>query len=191
VELEALYHTSLAQVFAVGVPAAVGGSLLAGGITDLLFGAGYAPSVVPFALLIWAIPLNLLRDVPLMALLSDGGERWVFRVTLWAAVLNLVLNIALIPSLGTVGAALATIITEAVRMALAAMVARSRGYRLPGPGRFTKASLATLAMAGALVALPAIPVWFAVPLGGGLYLLVLAGLGGIRMARGQTPALSV
>jgi len=119
-DLEALYQTSMAQVFAVGAPAAVGGTLLAGPITAFLFGSGYAASAAPFALLIWSIPLNLLRDVPLMALLSSEGERWVFRVTLWAAVLSFALNLALIPSMGPIGAALATIMTEAVRMALAA-----------------------------------------------------------------------
>jgi len=190
-ELEELYHTSLAQVFAVGVPAAVGGSLLAAQITGFLFGPGYAASAVPFALLIWSIPLNLLRDVPLMALLSSEGERWVFRVTLWAAVLNFALNIALIPSLGTLGAALATVATEAVRMVLAAGVARAHGYRLPGLSRFMKAGLATGAMAGCLLLLPGVPVYLAVPAGGAVYLVVLAGLGGIRVARGQLPALSV
>ena len=190
-ELEGLYHTSLAQVFAVGVPAAVGGSLLAVPITSLLFGPGYAASAMPFALLIWSIPLNLLRDVPLMALLSSEGERWVFRVTLWAAVLNFALNIALIPSMGTLGAALATVVTEAVRMVFAAGVARSLGYHLPGVGRFMKATLATGAMAGCLLLFPGVPVYLAVPAGGAVYLLVLAGLGGIRVARGQLPALSV
>lgn len=190
-ELTALYHTSIAQVFAVGIPAAVGGSLLAGRITGLLFGAGYAASAVPFALLVWSIPLNLLRDVPLMALLSHEGERWVLRVTFWSAVLSLALNLALIPPLGTTGAALATIVTEAVRMGLAAAAARSRGFGLPGPRRFVKASLAALGMALVLMALPAVPVWLAIPVGAAIYLAVLAGLGGIRMPRGQLPILSV
>jgi len=188
---EVLYHTSLAQVFAVGVPAAVGGALLAERITGTLFGPGYAASAAPFALLVWSIPLNLLRDVPLMALLSAEGERWVFRVTLWSATLNLALNVALIPPLGVVGAALATVSTEAVRMVLAAGVARSRGFTLPGVGRFGKATLATLAMAGCLLLLPAVPAWLAIPTGGAVYLVVLAGLGGIRVVRGQLPALSV
>jgi hypothetical protein len=143
------------------------------------------------AILIWAIPLNLLRDVPLMALLSAEGERWVFRVTLVSAGLNLVLNIALIPPFGLMGAASATVITEAIRMLLAAWVARGMGFHLPGPRRFVKAGLATLAMAGCLCLLPNSPVWLSVVAGGLTYLVVLAGLGGIRLGQGRQPMLSV
>jgi O-antigen/teichoic acid export membrane protein len=190
-ELETLFHTATAQVFAVGLPLAVGGSLLAAPIVRLLFGPGYAASAAPFAILIWAIPLNLLRDVPLMALLSAEGERWVFRVTLASAGLNLVLNVALIPAFGLIGAASATVLTEAVRMLLAAWVARGLGFHLPGPRRFVKAGLATVAMAGCLVLLPNAPVWLSVAAGGVAYLLVLAGLGGIRLGEGRQPILSV
>ena len=190
-ELETLFHTATAQVFAIGLPLAVGGSLLAVPIVRLLFGPGYAASAAPFAILIWAIPLNLLRDVPLMALLSAEGERWVFRVTLISAGLNLVLNIALIPTFGLVGAASATVLTEAVRMMLAAWVARGLGFHLPGPRRFVKAGLATLAMAGCLLLLPNVPVWLSVAAGGVAYLLVLAGLGGIRLGESRQPMLSV
>jgi O-antigen/teichoic acid export membrane protein len=169
----------------------VGGSLLAGPIVRLLFGIGYTASAAPFAILIWAIPLNLLRDVPLMALLSAEGEHWVFRVTLASAVLNLLLNVALIPHFGLVGAASATVLTEAVRMALAAWVARRKGFHLPGPRRFVKAGVASLAMAGCLLLSPNAPVWIGVPMGGIVYLAVLTGLGGIRLGGGRKPVLSV
>ncbi len=190
-DLETLFHTATAQVFAIGLPLAVGGSLLAAPIVRLLFGPGYSASAAPFAILIWAIPLNLLRDVPLMALLSAEGEHWVFRVTLASAALNLLLNIALIPHFGLVGAASATVLTEAVRMGLAAGVARRMGFHLPGPRRFVKAGAATLAMAACLKLLPNAPVWFVVPAGGLAYLVVLAGLGGIRLGAGRQPVLSV
>jgi hypothetical protein len=76
-------------------------------------------------------------------------------------------------------------------MVLAAGVARSLGYHFPSVGRFMKASLATGAMAACLLLIPGVPVYLAVPAGGAVYLVVLAGLGGIRVVRGQLPALSV
>ncbi len=191
VDRQALFHTATAQVFAAGLPLAVGGSLLAERIVLLLFGAGYRASAAPFAILIWAIPLNLLRDVPLMALLSAEGERAVFRVTLISAALNLALNVVLIPLWGLAGAALATVVTEAVRMLLAAWAARRVGFHLPGPRRYGKVALATLAMAGCLMALPNAPVWLAVAGGGVAYVAVLALLGGIRLDPGRRPILSV
>lgn len=185
------YHRSLVQVFAVSLPLSLGGALLAGPIVALLFGVGFAPAAAPFALLIWCIPLNLLRDVSLMGLLSAEGEHWVFRITLWAAVLNLVLNILLIPRYGLSGAAAATVATEGFRMLFAVVVARTWGFRLPGPRRFARPLAAGAAMAAALLLLRPPTVWLGVPLGGVVYLAALTALGGVRFERGRLPALSV
>jgi O-antigen/teichoic acid export membrane protein len=186
-----LYHTALAQVFAAGLPAALGGSLLAAALVGLVFGPVYAVSALPFALLVWCIPLNLLRDVPLMALMSAGEERAVFRVTLSAAALNLALNAALIPRLGLFGAAAATVLTETVRMILAMARARVHGFSLPGPGRFGRAGIAGVAMGGVLLAVAPGSVWAAVPLGAGAYLVALLATGGLKLRRRRWPVLSV
>lgn len=188
---ESLYHTSMAHVFAAGFPAAVGGSVLGPLIVGLLFGAGYQQSALPFQILIWCIPLCLLRDVPLMALMARRQEGRVLRVTAWAAGLNLGLNAVLIPRWGVAGAAGATIITELVRMVVALDYARRTGFSLPGLARFWRAGLAGLVMAGLLYLLGRPALWIAIPTGVLCYVFTLSLVGGVQWRRGGMPALTV
>src|SRR5262245_6147427 len=93
----ALYHTATAQVFAIALPAAVGGALLASQIIGLVFGQTYKASGPVLALLAWSVPLVLLRAVPMVALMTTAREDHLLRSTAWAAGLNLALNLWLIP----------------------------------------------------------------------------------------------
>ncbi len=191
VEQESLYHTAMAHVFAAGFPAAVGGCLLGPLIVGLLFGPAYREAALPFQVLIWCIPLCLLRDIPLMALMARKQEGRVLRVTAWAALLNLGLNAVLIPPWGVAGAAAASIVTEAVRMVVALVYARREGFRLVGLRRFWKAGLAGVAMGGLLVAWGTPLLWLAIPAGALAYAIALALLGGISWRPGRLPALTV
>jgi len=181
----ALYHDSLAHVALIGLPLAIGGTLLAVPIVSLLFGDRYLAAAVPLALLIWSIPLNLVRDVPLMALMSAGRERSVMQVTLAGAVLAVVLALALVPRWGMVGAGVATLVAETARAALALTQAKRLGFRLPPIRRFVRLGVAGGAMAAGLAVLEPGSVWVGVPLGAGLYGVALAALGGLGWRGGQ------
>ncbi|MEZ4588652.1 MAG: polysaccharide biosynthesis C-terminal domain-containing protein [Gemmatimonadales bacterium] len=187
----ALYHTSMAHLAGVGLPAAVGGGLLAGPIVELVFGAGYREAALPLALLLWSLPLNFVRDVPLMALISGGNERVVFRITLAAAILSVALGLALVPTYGILGAALGTLISELVRMGLALILARRHGFPLPPLGRFHRTGIAAVLMGLLLYAVKPGSVWVAVPLGAVCYLVGLLLTGGLRVRWGQLPELRV
>jgi O-antigen/teichoic acid export membrane protein len=189
-EQEHLYAGAMAQVFAAGLPVALGGTLLAGPIIALLYGAGYSAGAEPFRLLIWCIPLCLLRDVPLMALQAAGREGKILRVTLFAAGVNLGLNVLLIPRWGLRGAAIATLVTEATRMALALTFVAREGYGFDWLGRFWRAGLAGLGMAAFLL-WGELNLWMAIILGAVIYAIVLTMLGGITWRRGRLPALTV
>lgn len=128
-----LYHTATAHMFAAGFPIAVGGSLLAPKLMTSVFGASYEPAAGPLQLLIWSVPLCLLRDIPLVALMAAGRESRVLRLTAWATALNLLLNALLIPAYGMYGGAAATVMTEGARMVTAAAAARDEGGRWPAP----------------------------------------------------------
>ena len=88
------------------------------------------------------------------------------------------------------GAAIATLITEAVRMALALTFVGQEGFGLRWFTRFWRSTLAAMAMAAALL-LIRLDLWAAILLGGLVYCLALTAVGGIRLRRGAFPALSV
>lgn len=190
-EQRALYHASYAQVVTVGLPLAVGGAMLAGPIIALVFGGEYRPSGPALAILVWSVPVAVLRDLPVTALMSRGLERKILRLTGQAAALNLVLNLALVPAVGIRGAAIATVITEGVRMGLAVAAARPLGLGGPSLSRYARPAAATAAMALALLLLGSRSALVAVPVGGIVWAAVLGALGGIRRAPGGGLELSV
>ena len=140
---------------------------------------------------IWSIPVAIVRDVPVMALLANGREDRVLRTTAVSAVCNTVLNVALIPQFGMIGAATATLVTEVVRLTTALVLGRATGYPLTSIARFWRAALAGGFMAVLLVVAPARELWIRIPLGAAAYAFSLALLGGIRFRRGAIPVLDV
>ncbi len=77
-----------------------------------LYSPGYMASVPLLQLLIICIPGLLLNNFTGTTLNSCRKERIVTFSVLWAAILNIVLNIVLIPRYALIGAAIASIITE-------------------------------------------------------------------------------
>lgn len=186
-----LYHTATAHVFAVGFPITLGGCLLAWQITMLVFGSEYADSANALRILIWAIPLSLVRDIPVMALMASGREDRIMRLTAWAAAAGIALNILLIPPYGLIGAATATVATEGVRMMLALAAVRKYGFQLTGISRLWKPLVAGGVMAAVLVLVAPSALVLAVTLGALGYVASLAMLGGISFRRGLFPSLNV
>lgn len=190
-ERKGLYHTAMAHMFAAGFPIAVGGSLLAADIIALVFGPAYRLSGVVLTLLIWALPISLLREVATAGLMSNGREDRVMRITAWSTGANLVLNLGLIPAFGLMGAATASIATEGLRLLLSLVHAKAEAFPLTPPGRFWRPVVAGSIMAGVLVLSGPPVLWVAVPLGVISYLAVLVLLGGIRLGGEGLPVLRI
>ena len=187
-----LYHTAAAQVFAVTLPIALGGFLLAPAIIALIFGAEYAASGAVLGLLVWAIPVSVLRDVAIAGMMAHGREGRIFRLTAASAVLNVILNLILIPAFSLAGAAVATVVTETVRMAAAFAYARVDGFTLPRTRRLVRPLFAAAIMTGLLLLIrPAAAVWVAVPLCVATYAIALGISGGIRRSHDGLPGLNV
>jgi len=78
-------------------------------LIDLLFGSQFRFALLPLYILLFARLIRGCLDVPLGGSLSAAGKPvLVMKFTLFSAILNIILNIILIPKYGIVGAALAT-----------------------------------------------------------------------------------
>lgn len=121
--LSALYQTgdharlrmtckhSAQMSFVAAISAALGLALFGSDLLTILFGAGYSIAFVPLMVLI-AAPTARAMFGPIENLLSAAHcEKDLFLVLFAAAVGNVVLNALLIPSLGSLGAALSTSVT--------------------------------------------------------------------------------
>lgn len=187
----ALYQTAHAHVFAIGFPIAIGGSLLAGQIISLVFGPAYGPAVLALQIVVWSVPLGLLRDIPIAGLIASGREDRVLRLTAWATTFNLLLNVLLIPPFGIYGAAIASALTEAFRMVLAFLAGRVFGWPRPHASRLWRSLLAGAVMAGGLMLVGPYSLPVMIGLGVLLYFGTLTALGGVRFHKGRLPELNV
>ncbi|WP_247728263.1 flippase [Halovivax limisalsi] len=114
----ALYETALTNALALYVPAAAGLAIVADPLVTLVFGADYASAAVLLQVLSVFVVLQTITN-----LTSDGldylGRARARAVAKGAtAIGNAGLNVLLIPAIGVVGAALATIVTHAVYVAV-------------------------------------------------------------------------
>lgn len=185
-----LYDGAMAQVLAGAVPVAVGGFLVAESIITLVFGVGYGAAAVPLQILIWTIPVAVIRNVSQGALIAYGRQDQLLRTVTWAAAVNVALNLALIPRWGMAGAAAATLVTEVVRTWLAARYVAGHGLPMAGPRRFVKVLAAGAVMAAVVWWSGDRPVLVTVAIGMLCYVAALAAVGGIRFRRNAMPELT-
>jgi len=102
---------------------AIGGFFLAPTIIPLLYGEAYHPSIFAFQILIFMGSFNFLYISFSTILVVAGHQRKYFFLQAGAALLNIALNILLIPSLSLYGAALATVITYGVLLIFGMLLA--------------------------------------------------------------------
>lgn len=184
-----LYQSAMAQVTAAVLPTAVGTTLLAGGIIQLVFGEGYEASAWALTILIWSVPLSLFRTVPMAGLIARKRQDLLLRTTTGAAVMNVVLNIILIPPYGIAGAAGATLATELTRTILGLRYARQENLQTAAWSRHWRALLGCGLMA-VTIYFTTLNVFLAVPLGVAVYGAVMLATGGVRFIDGR-PAIRV
>jgi O-antigen/teichoic acid export membrane protein len=186
---ERLYRSAFAQTLAVSLPIAVGGALIAPQLIQTVFGDPYQRSGLVLTVLIGTLPFTMSKEVDLIALVVAGRESTVMRMTAAAVLVNLTLNLILIPKYGMIGAAWSTLATEAVRAVFARVCTRGAGYPSTGIVPLARAGGAALAMGAALWFTRPLALPLAIALGVAVYVAVLTLLGGIEWRRRAWPAL--
>jgi len=119
--LDRVYRHSLWWLGAAAVPMAAAVSLGADLIVRLVFGGGYADAAAPLRVLIWASACLYAALPGGVLLISLGRERVNLVAQATAVVVNVALNLAWIPRWGVTGAALATLASFAVILAVTAV----------------------------------------------------------------------
>lgn len=144
-------ETTYRYLTALAIPVSVVVTVLAPGLVAVLFGSAFSESVLPLRILAWSLAPTFMY-LPLAHALNAAGREWQ-----WVAVLaintvvNLVLNLVLIPAYGAVGAAASTGVCELVGLILVSLLVR-RISRL----RY----LSTLTPVLAASAFLGIPLWY-------------------------------
>jgi O-antigen/teichoic acid export membrane protein len=115
--LPRVYERVLRYLLLLSLPIALGGWAAADRLVPTLFGSGYEPTVGALQILIWVVPLMFAAEFLGYVVVVQGQESRVARAIMVSTGLNVAINLLLVPRLGLVGAAVMTVVTEAILVA--------------------------------------------------------------------------
>lgn len=164
----------------IAIPLAVGGTLLAGPIIDLLYTSEYSSGVTVFQILLWSTVLIFFWASFGNSVQACDGEKTYVRGFAWGAILAIVLNVVLITRYTMIGAAIATLLTQLFLAVYMVIVSRSV-FVVPIVHHIWKPLTAAVGM-GILLWWLQLELWWSVSLGFMIYILLLYGLRGITAA---------
>ncbi len=133
------------ETLLVGGPLAILAVVLSPVLVPLVYGQAFADAVVPLAILAPGVLAFACGRIAMADLLRRNMLERTAAISVSMMVLNIGLNLALIPTLGAVGAAIASLVSYSTMAALAIGFARREGgfaARTLVPGRADIASLA-------------------------------------------------
>ncbi len=170
------YYRSVKFMLFLGLPLAVGGTLLADKIINLAYGSTYAPSAVAFAILIWDTPLLMYTALCGNMTTSIQKEKYAMRIYICEAVLNVVTNLILIPRFGVIAASFTTCGTELTGVLLFYIFFRREFGAGLGLRHAARLGLAAVLMGVVVFFLHDFNLLISVGVGGMVYLVLVWGL---------------
>ena len=117
-DLNMAFSTSVRYLFIFTLPIVVGTTLISENIIYFLYGEVFVESILTLQILIWALLFISISIVLYTLLNSTNRQMLVTKATAFGALINVSLNLLLIPKMSLIGAAIATLITEAFLFAV-------------------------------------------------------------------------
>ncbi len=111
-ELQKIWNYYAETLILIAVPMVVGGITLASRIINFIYNPSYAPSVLAFQILIIMAGIIFFHYPFNQILIVSNYQEKTFWVVFWGAIINVILNLILIPKFSFYGAAVATVITN-------------------------------------------------------------------------------
>jgi len=173
-----LYRGCMTAAAVLGLPIAAGVAVIAPDIIALIYGqgSGYGPASPVLQILVAQVPISFAFQVAALPLLASRREVDLVKVLLTALVVNLVLDLLLVPRFRAVGAATATLLTTVLTLVLSLLMT-TQWVRLVNPARLVANILATGLMAvAAYGARELAGMWVAMGVGAVSYVALLIGL---------------
>ena len=165
-----MYSRSFKYMSVLSIPIALGTTLLADRIILLFYGASYSGAAHPLAVLIWSEVFVFLGVVFSNVLTAAGLQSYLFPFTLVGAASNVILNIFLIPRYGTIGAAIASLISYGgIGLVLQWMLEEIRPVAIHYLRSLVMPSLCSIPMAGFLLIFRSANLFFIIPAAAVIY----------------------
>ncbi len=168
-----IVHRSLKYLLMISLPIAVGGTLVADKLILTLYTEEFVNSIPLMRILIWTLPLLFVSELTGILIMALKYEKEGAKINVSNALLSVVLNLLMVPTLGTIGAATATLIGRSVRLGQYWKLLGSKlliGTRWP---ELVRLFLAAAAMGVGLLFMRRFNLFVSIGLGGALYVVAL------------------
>jgi len=173
-----IYERALRYLMMLALPITVGVWALAEHVIVFLFKAAYLPAVPALQIVIWVVPLMFASEFLGYVVLVGGQEGRAARAITISSGLNVAFNLVLVPRFGFLGAAVMTVVTEAVLVGQYLWILRSTMRQMNWANTLVRPLVAALLMGAVVLALrPHLPFLVNAVLGAGAYGLFLLALG--------------
>jgi O-antigen/teichoic acid export membrane protein len=160
----------------VSLPLAMGFNVVADQMILLLYGSTFQGSIVVLQILMWSIvPFAILR-VYSICLVSSLNQTFDFVSNLLVLLLNVGINLLLIPGSGAVGASIATLVSLCVFLIIQHLFIWRRLFRVPLLALLWKPVLSTAIMGVVIFPLRTTGLYSVLPLAAAIYVVVLLAL---------------
>ncbi|WP_352427939.1 flippase [Thermoflexus sp.] len=177
VALGPVIRRALGYLWALSIPFAVGGWILADRLIPALYGPAFVPSIPAFRVLMGVVPLMFLSEYLGYVILVRDREWVAARSLILSTAFNVTANLILIPRYGLMAAAWITVLTELLLVGQYAVLLHIVREAFWDPNRFGKPLLAAATMGVTLWMGQGLPLPALVAVGGLTYGLALWGLG--------------
>ncbi len=167
------YEKSFKYLSLLGLPIAVGITMLGDRIILGIFQEGFAPSVIALRVLIWTIPFSFLNAMFGTILASMNRQNLAAKIVLAYTIVNVVMNLILIPRYSYVGAAMVNVVGSLIAFVLLFVFTSRLVCRISIPKLIFRPVIASGLMALFLFFFRGLSLWLLVPLAAIIYFGIL------------------
>ncbi|NOY85545.1 MAG: flippase [Nitrospirae bacterium] len=164
-EISMLYQRAMRYILLIAIPLSIIAFILAEPIIIFVFGSEYHQTVIVFKILLLSLSFTFIYHVGSTVLSGIGQQKMALYIACAVLLLNIILNAALIPNKGYVGAAIATMVSEFVFCLLYGGFLFSLGYKISWFKLALKPLIATSTISFLILLFPAhlgVTIFFAI-----------------------------
>jgi O-antigen/teichoic acid export membrane protein len=144
--LKFAYQKSFHYLFIIGIPIAIGTTLLADKIILFIYKGDFVHSIITLQILIWTIPIIFLTYMSGTILASINRQSIALQINFLCMIFNVVINLILIPKYSLIGASITTVITSSLALILFYYFLSKNLYKMLDYKYFIKPAIAGVIM---------------------------------------------
>ncbi len=160
-----LYQQIFKYMLLIVLPMAVGVMLTADSIIQLIYTEEFAPSATVLSVLVWSFVFYSLNIINSRMLIVHNRQAFIARFLLASLIINVILNVILVPQIGIVGASAAKVGSAAILFGLSQYAVRGLLGNLSLSDKLLRPIVGVLLMTAAVLLVAQFGLWVQIAVG--------------------------